>query len=1102
MSTRFFTNKDENTLLNKFKGIFEHSRVSEFDALVGFFRSSGYFSIREHLKDVERIRILVGIDVDHLISEAAKQGLEFNFNAEATQEEFVRELRHDIERSNYDKKVEDGIIQFITDIVTGKIIIKAHPDKNIHAKIYIFRPKPFNEHSSGSVITGSSNLSISGLKTNFEFNVELRDYDDVAFATETFDKLWLEAIDILPNEVERLKETTFLGAEVTPFEVYIKFLMEYFGKAIEYDPDSAGDMPVGYKALAYQTEAVSDGFRKLMKYNGFILADVVGLGKTIVASIIAKKFSYANGYGTRILVVHPPAMKDSWEKTIKDDFNVMGVTLISNGSLHKVKNAEVYDLIIVDEAHKFRSDGSIMFHELQRVCKTRRKRKGSDGSFEKKVMLVTATPLNNRPEDIRNLLYLFQDAKRSTLEVGNIQHFFRPLIERYDKAKKLNSQKEIAREVKAVYDKIRTDILEPIIIRRTRTDIRETPDYWQDMIKQGLTFPDVEPPKKILYQLDNELDNLYDLTIQVLNPKKNGLGYYRYQAIRYLKPDPFLHYQKMTGVNVKQAERISEQLATIMKTLLVKRIDSSFYAFKNSVTRYRNANKAMLKMLNSNRVFLAPNIDVNSFIAEGREEELEKMLLEEGMESEMLVFPADAFNDLFVNGLKRDMKLLDTLVEDWAEVDYDPKYDEFLLQLKQHLFNRPSNPTGKLVVFSESKETTDHICGRLRKDGFNRLMQVDGSNRDQMRDVVRRNFDANCPINEQHDDFDIIFTTEVLAEGVNLHRSNSIVNYDIPWNATRLMQRIGRVNRIGSKADRIFIYNFFPTSRTDSEIELNKKAFMKLQAFHNALGEDSQIYSDEEEYGSFGLFERMPAEERDERLQLLMELREFRERSPEEYERIRTNVPLRARVGRKDVGRALSTIAYVKDKKRDAFYYVKEDLDLQEVTFVQAANVFRASVTERAKALHHLHYDQIANAVASFRGDQLIKALGDRSIVTLGPNETKAHATLAALGKFPMATDDDREIIRLAQQAIRQGRFQKLPREVNALCPFKKLNEEPSVKLRTVVDALRAYPLIDKVDEFAVAEPQMEYGKKRDPRQLPPERNDLPRVIISESFNG
>ena len=579
MSTKFFTNKESNTLLNKFKGIFENTEVNAFDALVGYFRSSGYFRIREFLKDVEKIRILVGIDVDHLISEAARKGLEFNFNTDVTREEFLRDIRNDIEQCDYSKDVEDGIVQFIDDITTGKIEIKAHPDKNIHAKIYIFRPKQWNEHNPGRVITGSSNLSVSGMEKNFEFNVLLPYFDDVVFATTTFDDLWKESIDILPGSLQELKKTTHISDEFTPFEIYIKLLIEYFGKSIEYDPESITDLPKGYKKLAYQIDAVNDGYSKLLKHSGFVLADVVGLGKTIIATIIAKKFYFANGYRTKTLIIYPPAVEKNWRKTIRD-FEVPNIDFITNGSLHKIKHPEDYDLIIVDEAHKFRSDESEMFHELQKLCKTKRRRKGNDLSDKKKVILVTATPLNNKPEDIRNQLYLFQDSKQSTLEVGNLQHFFRPLIDKYNKLKKERDQVKIAQGVKEIYEEIRTKVLEPVIVRRTRTDIKNTPSYLSDIKEQGVSFPEIIPPKPVLYVLNEEISQLYDETLKLVKDTKKGLGYYRYQAIKFMSDEAKKQYRKATNVNASQADRISEQLAVIMKILLVKRIDSSFHAFR------------------------------------------------------------------------------------------------------------------------------------------------------------------------------------------------------------------------------------------------------------------------------------------------------------------------------------------------------------------------------------------------------------------------------------------------------------------------------------------------------------------------------------------
>lgn len=1088
MGTKFFTNKEQNTLINKFEGIFEHQRVHFFDALVGFFRSSGYFRIRPLLADVSHIRILVGIDVDHLVSEAARKGLEFNFNADVTREEFLSELKRDIQEAEYKKVIEDGIIQFVDDIISGKIIIKAHPSQELHSKIYIFRPENFNEHNSGSVITGSSNLSEAGLEKNFEFNVELRDFDDVAFALKTFDELWEEGIDILVSQIEKIKTTTFLNDGFSPFEIYIKLLIEYFGSSIEYDPESIGDVPRGYKKLHYQVDAVNDGYNKLVKHNGFILADVVGLGKTVVATQIAKKFYYTNGYRTKTLIIHPPPLGPNWRRTIRD-FDVPNVDFITNGSLHNIKYPQDYDLIIVDEAHKFRSDESERFDLLQKLCKTPRKRKGADGTREKKVILVTATPLNNKPADIRNQLYLFQDAKQSTLEVGNLQHFFRPLIDKYDKLRKnkLKSREEVLREIKGIYDEIRVKILEPVIVRRTRTDIRNTEEYWNDIIEQGLKFPEIVPPRQILYQLDDDLNTLYDETLDLIKDTHTGLQYFRYQAIRFL---PKVIKDKFFN---RRADVISEQLSKIIKTLLVKRIDSSFHAFKMSLKRYLNANTAMIKMLENDRVFIAPSLKVNEFVLENNEEELEQMLVDINDPEIIQVFSREDFGPEFLEGMKSDQKVLENLVSQWGKVKEDPKYNEFVRHLREELMDTSINDNHKLVVFSESKETTRYLAERLKEDGFEKILAVDSSNQKDLAEAIVDNFDANRELTKQKNDHEIILTTEVLAEGVNMHRANIILNYDIPWNATRLMQRIGRVNRLGTTSEKIYIYNFFPTARTDSEIDLNKKAFMKLQAFHSALGEDSQIYSQEEQFDSYGLFEKVPEEERDERLVFLQFLRRFREENPDEYKRIRDALPKRSRCGRKDKVKGGGTLTFIKNQKRDTFFYIFPDDRFEELTFVEAAKMYEAHAAEKAYPLHDRHHHQINIAVDEFKKEEGLSALGEKITVKLGPNETRAIAFIGNAARQEFASELEKEILLAAKGAIRKGKFQKMPRQINKL--IKVTKEEKltrSDSFSRLMKILKGYPLLNGAGDESEVTPQR--SKKQRVKAEP-------QIIISESFS-
>ena len=1087
MGTNFFTNEKENTLLEKIEGVFKYKKVHFFDALVGYFRASGYFRIRKFIQQTPRIRILVGINVDKLTYLANQQGLLFNPNSEQSQEEFFNEIKKNIQEAKYDKEVEDGMYQFIEDIVSGRIEMRIHPKQNIHAKIYIFREKVYHPHGYGSVITGSSNLTEAGLEKNFEFNVELRYDDDIQFATETFERLWAESVEIDISHIEKIKTESYLNTDFTPYEVYLKFLLEYFGKSIDFDPNSVSDLPKGYKKLSYQIDAVNDGYSKMMKHNGFFLSDVVGLGKTIVSALIAKKFFFANGFPmhrSHTLIIVPPALKEGWERTMTE-FKLDNYKIITNGSLHKLKNPSLYDLVIVDEAHKFRSDTASMYNELQKLCKT--KTLHADGSLhDKKVILVSATPLNNKPEDIANLVYLFQDSKDSTLEEGNLQRFFREQIDKYRKAKDLKDIELISKEVKAIYEKIRVKVVEPLTVRRTRTDLMENEAYRKDLEKQNVHFPDVKAPHKIYYQLDTKLEELYDKTIRYLKGKENGtLKYYRYQAIKYLLPPKKNKYKK--------ADLISIQLAGIMKTLLVKRIDSSFYAFKQSLKRYYQANKVMLDMFEKGVIYIAPNLKVNELLSEGREDELIRQIEEaQYTDPTIEVCTSEDFETVFIDGLKQDGQVLKELVEAWDKVTCDPKLDIFINEyMKGKLFDKSINQEGKLVIFSESKETTNYLSDALKANGFNRVLTVQSDNRNDKMPALEANFDANYK-GEKKNDYNIVISTEVLAEGVNLHRANVIVNYDTPWNSTRLMQRIGRVNRIGSTAKEVHIFNFFPTTNVNNDIELEKKAKMKLFAFHAALGEDSQIYSTDENPESFGLFDKNVDEERDEKLRYLMWLRQLKEDDPDLIKRI-NKMPLRARVGRKSKLIPMSTITFIRNKRRDAFTFVREDGSIEELTFLEAVKEFEARVDEKAIPLHDKHHEQVAKAIEVFsEKEEAAKAATKKVVNNQGPNEKKALAYLDGFVSVPNITDEEVALIRKAQRAISTGKFQQLQRDINKLqSATKKTPVKIVVLLEKLMKIITSYPIehIELNTHGAQAVNNMKVKKDL-----------MPEIIISESF--
>lgn len=289
MTKRFFTNRDGNTLIKEFEGVLKNNpNIKNLDSVVGFLRASGYFELRPFLNSINKARILIGIDVDKYIVKANNAGTLFLGAEKDVKNDYLQELRRDIEHARYSKQVEDGIRQMAEDIATGKLELRAHPSKKIHAKIYLLYPDNFNEYTMGAAITGSSNLSGNGLgiskEAQYEFNVKLTDYDDVQGAKDEFERLWEEAKNcpVEATDVGGAIDTTYLKGDATPYEVYIKMLMEYFSdRNLGIDQDDALDVPPGYSKMEYQTDAVIEGYQKLLKYDGFFLADVVGLGKIL-----------------------------------------------------------------------------------------------------------------------------------------------------------------------------------------------------------------------------------------------------------------------------------------------------------------------------------------------------------------------------------------------------------------------------------------------------------------------------------------------------------------------------------------------------------------------------------------------------------------------------------------------------------------------------------------------------------------------------------------------------------------------------------------------------------------------------------------------------
>ena len=1083
MASNFFTNQGENTLYKKFVGVFEHMQnIEYFKSVIGYFRASGYFAIRKHFPADLKVKIIAGINVDPFIALAQKQGLLFNSNAKDTKQSFIESIQDDIINAKYGKNIEEGILQLIDDIASGRIEIRAHNSKKLHSKFYIFLSPNFNEHNpNGMVIMGSSNLSAQGLgledvEHNYEMNIELRDYENVMFADTEFEKLWLQSTPILPVDAPALIKKTYLEATPTPFELYVKFLIEFFGKNIEYDPDSISDIPLKkFKKLSYQVDAVNQGYELLLKYNGFFLADVVGTGKTVMAALLAKKFIINNGPKTKVLVVYPPTLEKNWKSTFKEFRIDEKCHFIANGSLNKIvegdhnySDKERYDLILVDEAHKFRNHRSQQFQNLQIICKSGRENLGNIEGFEKRVVLISATPLNNKPEDIYYLISLFQDIRNSGLSEPNLQKYFYPHIVRY---KTLIQQTPLdLNAIQEIFTDIRDKVIKDITIRRTRTDLRRNERYAKDLLEQGITFPKVADPFANQYQLTHQLAELFIDTANAIIDK-NRVDFFRYQAIAYLTDEA-------NAGTYQNAQTISRSLAFIMQTQLIKRLESSFYAFKKSLSKITSSTLQMIEMYERDNVFIAPDLDITDLLNKGyTDEEIEIEIFKiDDDKPKNKKFKQTDFKKGFIEGLKKDYEHLSILNEKWQAIEdhNDPKWNVFIDLFKTEYFDSTKNELGKLVIFTESADTLYYLTDRLKKETNYKVLSITSENRNKEFETIRENFDANYEGNFKHD-FDIILTTDVLAEGINLHRANVIVNYDTPWNPTKLIQRLGRINRIGSKAHSIYNYNFYPSEQGDDRINLRQKSLAKLQSSHSTFGEDNKIYTLDEIIDQFRMFEEKE-EDKDIRTEYLEWLRKFKEQNEEHFTAIK-KMPLKIRCIRDGSGNEQS-IAFVKNGDYKNIYLHTQNKSYP-LPFEKAVKVFEAKKTEEGiLPIPEIHYKQINHILNQFEKDittpEMVGGKDDTSDVRTQTSVVRLSNWLADT----LSTEESKQAAINLLPLLKNGTYANLTNEV-----YKLRNEPNANKLELELIAL-SKKYTSKIKRTV----------KKDATPLEP------KIIISETF--
>ncbi|MBT4135952.1 helicase [archaeon] len=919
----FITNQEENKLSPILTEQLSSSK--EFDCLVAYLYKSGFYKIHDYLENVEEIKILTGIAMDDKFYDEIKSINELT--EKEIKKEHKKQTLKDIDSAEFKLDVEEGVNKLKNWIKSRKLKIRACKNRT-HAKVYIMTYDKNNSRQlqPGTVITGSSNLTKAGLEDNIEFNVFLQDKEDYIEIKKIFDDLWENhSVDVSELHVQTIEKNSQFREDITPYEFYLKFLQEYFKDELDFEERKIS-APTHLMDLDYQKDAVGRARKILNKYGGVFISDVVGLGKTFITTMLMKELP------GKTLVIAPPMLVNkenpgSWQNVF-DSFEILRNKgeFESIGKLDKIlrKGVDDYDNIVIDEAHRFRNENTKMYSQLSAICRG------------KNVILVTATPLNNRPDDLKNQIALFTPMKNAKFHpsIKDLDRYFTEIRSKRVKLKKeLNeekiSRKEYLDELKKISDDIRNRILRKVMIRRTRSDIKKL--FSQDMDKQGLRFPKVNTPKTLYYEFDEKLDGIFEETLELLLDEKN-MKYCRYAPILYLKKD-IDENKKTPQKNIKH----------FMKILVAKRLESSFHAFRESVKRFIRHYEASIKSYDE-KGFIVVSEDyyakVFDFIEGERWEEIEKLVQNEKGKK----YLKKEFKPSFRKLLESDLNNLKKIQEIWEKVKIDPKLNSF----RDFLNKLPENEK-KIIVFSESKDTIDYLKKELnRKD----VITFSGSSGEKLKEEVIENFDHFSK--NQKNDYNVLISTDTLSEGVNLNRANKVLNYDIPWNPVRVIQRVGRIDRVAKDLpfNEINTYNFFPAKKINDKIKLQENAEEKIKAFIRLLGNDSKLlFEDEEILSHKEFFQRLQSSVQQEDSLTTMEdtermfIRNIRENNRELFKKIES-LPGKIKLGRKKKNSELFSF-FKKGNFKFAYSYDKNEVG-EVIDFEKIIEIIKAEKNEKS----------------------------------------------------------------------------------------------------------------------------------------------------------
>ncbi len=823
------------------------------DFCIGYFRLSGWLHLDKSIDkfsggDGNCCRLLVGINRD----KPEKISMD-NRTAIQLKKELAADFRQQLAQTIPTNQQEATLRRLVQQLRQQKVIIKLFLSSPLHAKLYLL----FRKDKFSPVIgyLGSSNLTYAGLLGQGELNVDVIEGDACQKLSNWFEARWQDrwCLDISKQLIEIIEQSWAREELIPPYHIYLKMAYHLSQEARAGLNEFTVPREFGNKLFDYQAAAVRLAARHLNQRGGVLIGDVVGLGKTLMATALAKIFE--NVYRLETLIICPKNLVSMWKTGYCDKYLKMA-TVLSVTMVKKLANLKRYHLVILDESHNLRNRNGQRYKAIRDYIEKN----------DCKVVLLSATPYNKTYLDLANQLRLFipetqklsVSPEKLIAESGGINVFT---------SKNQCNPYSLAAYEKSEYPEDWRKLMRLYMVRRTRSFIQDNYAFTDSetgqkylLLENGKRayFPN-RLPKTATFQIDEQYQKLYSENvvkkIAALNLPRYGLG-------KYIEPNVAM--SKKEEQIAKDLSRAGKRLIGFCRTNLFKRLESSGKVFILSLERLIMRNSIYLYALQNDKEIPIGTQDLSSFDTRFNDDEEDsvttnsfKTLAEFQQAAEKIYdvynssskekkrfkwLAANCFSKELSKQLQADSETLLEILNDCG--DWQAEQDEKLNSLETILTK--THPTEKVLVFTQFSDTAEYLHQELSKRGISQLEVATGSSSNPTEIAGRFSPISNEKQIKPDDEIRILIATDVLSEGQNLQDAAIVVNYDLPWAIIRLIQRVGRVDRIGQQAQEIICYSFLPAEGVERIINLRSRLKHRLSENAEVVGTDEAFFEDDD----------------------------------------------------------------------------------------------------------------------------------------------------------------------------------------------------------------------------------------------------------------